>query len=108
MYLSLGKLSGGHQAVVMCLAAGYFMLNFVNVVIGEPPVGLSPRCLSLFSATANKVQIRDLRKFHGIGKFSGGEEPAVMCLTTVIFVSILSSNVLILFFEILFFPLTLR
>ena len=66
----------------MCFAVGKFILNFVNRVSGGPPVALSPSGLSLFSAAADKVRVWDLRKFHSIGKLSGGHQAAVMCLAT--------------------------
>ena len=45
-------------------------------------IDLSPSGLSLFSAAADKVRVWDLRKFHSIGKLSGGHQAAVMCLAT--------------------------
>lgn len=45
-------------------------------------IALSPSGLSLFSAAADKVRVWDLRKFHSIGKLSGGHQAAVMCLAT--------------------------
>merc|ERR1712156_226398 len=45
-------------------------------------IALSPSGLSLFSAAADKVRVWDLRKFHSIGKLSGGHQAAVMCLDT--------------------------
>ena len=63
---------------VMCLATLYFILSFVNRVSGEPPAGLSSCGLSLFSAAADKVRVCDLRKFHSIGKLSGGHLAAVI------------------------------
>ncbi len=43
-------------------------------------VALSKSGLSLFSAAGDKVRVWDLRKFHSIGKLSGGHQAAVMCL----------------------------
>merc|ERR1719251_524577 len=43
-------------------------------------IALSPSGLSLFSAAADKVRVWDLRKFHSIGKLSGGHQAAIMCL----------------------------
>lgn len=60
-----------------------------NRTLAMPPgetavtdIALSPSGYSLFSAAADKVRIWDLRKFHSIGKLSGGHQAAVMCLTT--------------------------
>ncbi len=44
-------------------------------------IALSPSGNSLFSAAGDKVRVWDLRKFHSIGKLSGGHQAAVMCLT---------------------------
>lgn len=41
---------------------------------------LTPSGYGLFSAAADKVRIWDLRKFHSIGKLSGGHQAAIMCL----------------------------
>jgi len=43
---------------------------------------LTPSGYGLFSAAADKVRIWDLRKFHSIGKLSGGHQAAIMCLAT--------------------------
>lgn len=43
---------------------------------------LSPSGHGLFSAAFDKVRIWDLRKFHSIGKLSGGHQAAVMCLAS--------------------------
>merc|ERR1719273_89294 len=45
-------------------------------------IALTPSGYGLFSAAADKVRIWDLRKFHSIGKLSGGHQAAIMCLTT--------------------------
>ena len=45
-------------------------------------IALTDSGYGLFSAAADKVRIWDLRKFHSIGKLSGGHQAAVMCLTT--------------------------
>lgn len=45
-------------------------------------VALSATGNSLFSAAGDKVRIWDLRKFHSVGKLSGGHQAAVMCLAT--------------------------
>lgn len=37
-------------------------------------IALSPSGYGLFSAAADKVRIWDLRKFHSIGKLSGGHQ----------------------------------
>ena len=45
-------------------------------------IALTSSGYGLFSAAGDKVRIWDLRKFHSIGKLSGGHQAAVMCLTT--------------------------
>ena len=45
-------------------------------------IALTDSGYGLFSAAADKVRIWDLRKFHSVGKLSGGHQAAVMCLTT--------------------------
>merc|ERR1719410_1249436 len=41
---------------------------------------LTPSGYGLFSAAGDKVRLWDLRKFHSIGKLSGGHQAAIMCL----------------------------
>ena len=55
-------------------------------------IALSPSGLSLFSAAADKVRVWDLRKFHSIGKLSGGHQAAVMCLATGNFIIVFIKN----------------
>merc|ERR1711971_1035632 len=43
---------------------------------------LTPSGYGLFSAAGDKVRLWDLRKFHSIGKLSGGHQAAIMCLGT--------------------------
>jgi WD40 repeat protein len=45
-------------------------------------IALAPSGHSLFSAAGDKVRVWDLRKFHSIGKLSGGHNAAVMCLAS--------------------------
>jgi len=45
-------------------------------------IALAPSGFSLFSAAGDKVRVWDLRKFHSIGKLSGGHNAAVMCLAS--------------------------
>jgi WD40 repeat protein len=68
---------------------GAVQLVTANRTLAMPPgetavtdIALSPSGLTLFSAAADKVRVWDLRKFHSIGKLSGGHQAAVMCLTT--------------------------
>lgn len=68
---------------------GSIQTSGVNRTLSLPPgenlindVALSPSGYGLFSAAADKVRVWDLRKFHSIGKLSGGHQAAVMCLTT--------------------------
>lgn len=41
---------------------------------------LTPSGYGLFSAAGDKVRLWDLRKFHSIGKLSGGHQAAIMCM----------------------------
>ena len=67
---------------------GPVQLNSTNTrTLAMPPgenqindIVLAPSGYGLFSAAADKVRIWDLRKFHSIGKLSGGHQAAVMCL----------------------------
>ena len=45
-------------------------------------ISLTPSGYGLFSAAGDKVRLWDLRKFHSIGKLSGGHQAAIMCLDT--------------------------
>jgi len=45
-------------------------------------ISLTPSGYGLFSAAGDKVRLWDLRKFHSIGKLSGGHQAAIMCLAT--------------------------
>ncbi|CAB4065517.1 KIF4_21_27 [Lepeophtheirus salmonis] len=45
-------------------------------------IALGESGYDLYSAAADKVRMWDLRKFHSIGKLSGGHQAAVMCLET--------------------------
>ncbi|QQP57323.1 Uncharacterized protein FKW44_002265, partial [Caligus rogercresseyi] len=49
--------------------------GIIDIAIGESGY-------DLYSAAADKVRMWDLRKFHSVGKLSGGHQAAVMCLET--------------------------
>jgi len=64
-------------------------LASANRTLAMPPgetaindIALTDSGYGLYSAAGDKVRIWDLRKFHSIGKLSGGHQAAVMCLTT--------------------------
>ncbi len=66
---------------------GSVQTGLANRTLQLPPgeclvndVALSASGLSLYSAAGDKVRVWDLRKFHSIGKLSGGHQAAVMCL----------------------------
>ena len=68
---------------------GPVQLTSANRTLALPPgealindIALSESGVNLFSAAADKVRIWDLRKFHSVGKLSGGHQAAVMCLET--------------------------
>ena len=68
---------------------GPVQLSTTNRTLVMPPgetlindIALAPSGYGLFSAAADKVRMWDLRKFHSIGKLSGGHQAAVMCLAT--------------------------
>ncbi len=68
---------------------GPVQLSTANRTLMLPPgeslindVALSKSGMNLYSAAADKVRIWDLRKFHSVGKLSGGHQAAVMCLET--------------------------
>merc|ERR1712080_61232 len=74
---SSGLTTNGSVQLVSANRAGH--ANWRN---GRDRYCTFAKCLSLFSAAADKVRVWDLRKFHSIGKLSGGHQAAVMCLAT--------------------------
>ncbi|XP_040567883.2 LOW QUALITY PROTEIN: kinesin-like protein KIF21A [Lepeophtheirus salmonis] len=68
---------------------GPVQINSTNRTLAMPPgetsindIALGESGYDLYSAAADKVRMWDLRKFHSIGKLSGGHQAAVMCLET--------------------------
>jgi kinesin family protein 4/21/27 len=68
---------------------GPVQLSTSNRTLVLPPgealindIALSKSGMNLYSAAADKVRVWDLRKFHSVGKLSGGHQAAVMCLET--------------------------
>ena len=87
---------GGSSSCIKTLSSsglttnGPVTLNSTNSrTLAMPPgenqindIALTPSGFGLFSASGDKVRAWDLRKFHSIGKLSGGHQAAVMCLAT--------------------------